>query len=187
DPEQPGESLYMTSHHPSADYLQEMPSPMRHEYTTSPVRSPRTSGDVRPQSRQSSEYMAHSSQEFSDPQLRTTHMEPDVLHESLGEPYLEATRSDRSERSRSRGSRGRSISPYSDTGTGEHPNPSVSRSSESPSPPPTERRRPTRGYTPDDSIGMPLTSPSISRRARSSRRSTRETRERRSGGNGSAS
>ncbi|CAG8558062.1 17673_t:CDS:2, partial [Racocetra fulgida] len=112
DPEQPGESqsLYMTSHHPSADFLQEMPSPMRHEYTTSPVRSPRTSGDVRPQSRQSSEYMVQSSQELSDPQLRTTHMEPDILHESLGDPYLEyTTRSDRSERSRSRGSRDDSV------------------------------------------------------------------------------
>ncbi|CAG8542459.1 7573_t:CDS:1 [Cetraspora pellucida] len=173
DSEQLGESPSMTTHHPSADYLQEMPSPLRYDYT-SPVRSPRTSGDVRPQSRQSSEYMTQPSQEFPE---RTTHMEPDILHESLqanlGDPYLEyTTRPDRSERSRSRG---RSVSPFSDTGTGEHPNPSVSRSSESPSPPPqTERRRPRPGHggAPEDSVGTPL-SPSLSRRGRSSRRQRR--------------
>ncbi|CAG8709298.1 15516_t:CDS:1 [Dentiscutata erythropus] len=182
--EQLGESPYMTSHHHSTDFLQEMPSPMRHEYSTSPVRSPRTSGDVRPQSRQSSDYMAQSPQEFQDPQYHSTFDESNIYTE--GSPInLEpsTTRSERSERSRSRG---RSLSPYihrhaspyeptefDDTDIGDQPHPSVSRSSESPSPPPTERRRPPRGgiYTPEDSAGAPLTSSaSITRRARSARR-----------------
>ncbi|KAF0497716.1 hypothetical protein F8M41_020651 [Gigaspora margarita] len=201
DSEQLGESPYMTSHHHSTDYLQEMPSPMRPEYQTSPVRSPRTSGDVRPQSRQSSEYLMHSPQEYQDPQLHSAYDESNIYSEgspaNIVEPHLEptATRSERSERSRSRG---RSTSPYihrhasspyeptelDDADISDQPHPSMSRSSESPSPPPTTERprRPPRGaYTPEDNAGAPLTaSPSLTRRARSSRRPGRE---RRGGGN----
>ncbi|CAG8511015.1 2967_t:CDS:1 [Dentiscutata heterogama] len=193
--EQFGESPYMTSHHHSTDYLQEMPSPMRHDYSTSPIRSPRISGDIRPQSRQSSEYMTHSPQEFQDPQYHSTFDESNIYAESPINLEPSTTRSERSERSRSRG---RSLSPYihrhaspyeptefDDTDIGDQPHPSVSRSSESPSPPPTERRRPPRGgtYTPEDSAGAPLTSSaSITRRARSARR---QGRERRGGGSNS--
>ncbi|CAG8655843.1 20770_t:CDS:2 [Gigaspora rosea] len=181
DSEQLVESPYMTSHHHSTDYLQEMPSPMRPEYsTTSPVRSPRTSGDVRPQSRQSSEYLMHSPQEFQDPQLHSAYDEPTIYPEgspaNIVDPYLEptTTRSERSERSERSRSRGRSTSPY------------IHRHASSPYEPTefddadiSDQPHPT--YTPEDNAGAPLTTtPSLTRRARSSRRPGRE---RRGGGN----